>query len=330
MRIAFWIRNSRTISLPQSLLPTLTALAVAAGTGNFSYWAALLAVFGVICAHLGMNLADDWFDYQVRADQTRIKLASDGMRARIGKYPYLLDGSATPRQLLTASGVFLFIALCCGVAIAILRGMPVVWLALIGFVIGISYSGRPLRLGFNGLGEWVIFLMFGPLLMTGVYYAATGHFSSRIIWISTAVGLLVTNIVYTHSILDAGPDARMGKRTMAHQMGSSTGMLALSVVFNILPYLLVTAGVLLGALHPACLAVYAVLPLSVWLCLSIRNYVFDRTGFAEPRPWMGPMGDYSRYVEAGVDWFMIRWLTARNIVTFFCLLLIVASLVFRA
>lgn len=329
MRIAFWIKNARTIALPQSLLPTLTALAAAAGAGQFSYGAAALAVLGVICAHLGMNLADDWFDYRVRADLTRIKLASDGMRVRIGKYPYLLNGSATPGQLLTAAGVFLGIALCCGIAIAVLRGMTIVWMAVVGFVIGISYSGRPLRLGFNGLGEWVIFLMFGPLLMTGVYYAVTGMFSGKIIWISVAVGLLVANIVYTHSVLDAGPDSRMGKRTMAHLMGTPIGMLILSVIFNILPYVLIAVGVGFGELHPACLAVYGVLPLSIWLCMSMRDYLFDRPGRTEPRPWMGPMSNFPRFVEAGVDWFMIRWLVARNIVTFFCLLLIVASLVFR-
>ncbi|MDE7072964.1 MAG: prenyltransferase [Bacteroidales bacterium] len=329
MRIGFWIKNARTISLPQSLLPTLTALAAAAGDGEFSYLAAALAVFGVICAHLGMNLADDWFDYRVRADKTRIALASDGMRVRIGKYPYLLDGSATPGQLLAATAVFLLIALGCGVAIAFMRGITVVWMALIGFLLGISYSGKPLRLAFNGLGELVIFLMFGPLLMTGVYFAAIGTFSYKIVWLSVAVGLLVANIIYTHSVLDAGPDARMHKRTMAHLMGSGTGMWILSMLFNLLPYPLIAAGVLTGYLHPAYLVVFAVLPMSVWLCKSMRDYVRNRPCDTNPKLWMGPMSNFQRFVDAGVDWFMIRWLISRNIVTFFCLLIIIVSLVFR-
>ena len=40
------------------------------------------------------------------------------------------------------------------------------------------------------------------------------------------------------------------------------------------------------------------------------------------------MGDFDRFRKAGLDWFMIRWLTARNIVTFFCTILIIVNLIF--
>jgi hypothetical protein len=43
---------------------------------------------------------------------------------------------------------------------------------------------------------------------------------------------------------------------------------------------------------------------------------------------MGPMGDFERFRKAGLDWFMIRWLTARNIVMFFCMILIIVNLIF--
>ncbi|MDE5731803.1 MAG: hypothetical protein K2H95_02020, partial [Bacteroidales bacterium] len=60
----------------------------------------------------------------------------------------------------------------------------------------------------------------GPLMMTGIYYAVTGTLDWKILWLSAAVGLLVTNIVYSHSVLDSVPDRKMGKKTMAHLMGS--------------------------------------------------------------------------------------------------------------
>jgi 1,4-dihydroxy-2-naphthoate octaprenyltransferase len=39
------------------------------------------------------------------------------------------------------------------------------------------------------------------------------------------------------------------------------------------------------------------------------------------------MGDFERFRQAGLDWFMLRWLTARNIVTMFCFVIIVVNFI---
>jgi 1,4-dihydroxy-2-naphthoate octaprenyltransferase len=195
-------------------------------------------------------------------------------------------------------------------------------------VIGVSYSGWPLKLGFRGLGEMVIFIMFGPLMMTGVYYAITGTLDWKITWLSIAVGLLVTNIVYSHSVLDAIPDQKMGKKTMAHLMGSGKGQILLSALLNTVPYIMVVIAVVLGQLHPAFLAVLLVLPMSLWLVGSLNDHVTGKDVELEPKKWMGNMGDWEKYKQAGIAWFLLRWLNARNIVTRFCLILIVVNLIF--
>lgn len=326
--ISFWINNARPISLPQSLLPTLTAVALALGCGEFNWIAALASVVGVILLHLGLNLMDDWFDYKVGSAEARSKVANEGFRGRMTKYPYLTSGEATHRQLFKAVCVFLAGAVLMGCIVLAVRGVNVIWWIIAGAVIGVSYSGGPLKLGFRGLGELVIFLMFGPLLMTGVYYAITGVLDWKIVCLSVAVGLLVTNIVYSHSVLDAVPDQKMGKKTMAHLMGSGKGQIAFSAFLNTLPYIIVVTGVVLGKMHPAYLAVLFVLPVSLWLVGSLNDFVNNREVPIEPKKWMGPMGDWEKYKAAGLDWFLLRWLTARNIVMFFCTIIIVVNLIF--
>ena len=170
--------------------------------------------------------------------------------------------------------------------------------------------------------------MFGPLMMSGVYYAITGGLDWKITWLSIAVGLLVTNIVYSHSVLDSVPDAKMGKKTMAHLMKTPSGQIALSALMNLLPYLMVVTGAILGQLHPAYLAVLLVMPVSIWLVRSLNDFVNGREVKVEPKPWMGPMGDFKAYRKAGIDWFLLRWLTARNIVMMFCVILIVVNVIF--
>ncbi len=326
-KFKFWLNNARNISLPQSLLPAFTAVAVAAASASFGWVAAILCVIGVAFAHLGLNLADDYFDYQVGSGEARKKHASEGVRARMVKYPYLTDGSATVKELAAASCIFLLIAVACGVGVALLSGWKVLWFALAGAVVGYTYSGAPFRLGFRYLGELIIFLMFGPLLMTGIYFACTGALSYEIILISIAVGFLVTNIVYSHSIMDAEHDIKAGKRTMAHLMGSRRGQIVLSAFFNIAPSILMIAGVACGILHWGYLFTLVTLPMSIWLVGSLNDFVCGKDVELMPKRWMGPMGNWEAYQKAGMDWFLLRWLLARNIDTFFCLIIIIVNIV---
>ena len=327
-KFKFWFNNARPISLPQSLLPALTAVALSIGSDGFCIVAAIASVIGVIFLHLGLNLMDDWFDFKEGSAEARQKVATEGFRGRMIKYPYLTSGQATHDELLKAVAAMLLAAAVMGGIVMIFRGWNILWWVLAGLVIGVSYSGGPLKLGFRGLGELVIFLMFGPLLMTGVYYAITGSLDWKIVLISSAVGLLVTNIVYSHSVLDAIPDQKMGKKTMAHLMGSAKGQIFLSALLNTLPYLIIAAGVAFGQMHPAYLAVFLVLPVCLWLVRSLNDFVHGREVELEPKKWMGPMGDFERFRMAGLAWFMLRWLTARNIVMFFCMILIVVNLIF--
>ena len=326
-KIKFWYKNARPISLPQSLLPAMTAIALSYGGDEFSWIAAVASLVGVAMLHLAMNLLDDWFDYKEGSAEARQKVSNEGFRGRMVKYPYLTSGEATSGQLLGASAVFFGIALLMGVVVIAVRGWNILYWMAAAMIIGVSYSGGPLKLGFRGLGEAVIFIMFGPLMMSGIYYAVTGDFGWKILLLSTAVGLLVTNIVYSHSVLDSVPDMKMGKKTMAHLMGSEKGQIVFSAFLNVGPYLIVALGVALGILHWAYLAVLAVLPVSVWLVRSLDDFVMHREVPIEPKPWMGPMGDFDAYRKAGIDWFLLRWLTARNIVMMFCVVLIVVNFI---
>ncbi len=326
-KISFWFNNARTVALPQSLLPTFAAISISAISPAFSWLAAVICVLGVIFCHLGMNLADDWFDYKEDSAEVRKKHASEGIRARMVKYPYLTSGEATPRQLFIVSTIFLLIAALCGIIVAIIRGWDILWWVLAGFIVGMSYSGKPLKLGFRGLGELVIFTMFGPLLMTGIYYACTGSMSNELILMSVSIGLLVTNIIYSHSVMDAEHDIKFGKRTMAHVMGSKRGQLILSGIFNLLPYFVVIIGICIGWIHWAYIFCFITLPLSIWLVRSISDFIYERPVEIKTEPWMGPMGNFERYKAAKIDWFMLRWLTSRNIVSFFSFIVVIVSII---
>lgn len=325
--LKFWIKNARDIALPQSILPALLAVSMAAVHPDFSWWLALVALFGVVCAHLGFNLADDYFDYRHNDVEARKKVTAEGFRTHMEKCHYIESGEATPKELLMAMCAFLAVAGVAGGVVWWFRGWPVAVLTLAGLLLGISYSGKPLELGYHGLGELVIGVMFGPLLMIGMQFAACGVFDDKIVWVSAAVGLLVTNIVYSHAVLDLKADAQAGKMTFARLLRTRGAMLSFSGLFNLLPFAILIVGVAVGQLHWAYLSVLPLLPMGIYLIYSLAAHLNDKTIPFEPRWWMGPMGNFELYRRHNMDWFLIRWLVARNLVTFFCLVLAVVNVV---
>lgn len=310
--LRFWFINARPVSLPQSLMPAVLALLLARGEDGFSLLLGALAVAGGVLAHLGMNLFDDYFDYR--------KIRAAGGEFRATKCPYLRNGAATPDELLMAALGFGAAAVLLGAVIWLFRGAAVLWPAAIGLVLGLMYSGWPLRLSYRGFGELVIGLMFGPLLMWGVYVSAAGVMSPECVLLGLALGLLVTVVVYVHSMMDWSIDLSTDKHTLADLLHTREKQLVALAVMLGAPYLLVLLGVALGWLPFMWRLVALSLPLAVALYLSMRAYVANPAGAVVRRWWYGPMGGWDKWVAAGRDWFMLRWLLARNLLTAFAAL----------
>jgi 1,4-dihydroxy-2-naphthoate octaprenyltransferase len=361
-KLSFWIKNARSIALPQSVLPCLTAIILCIGQDGFLWWLSFPIFFGICAAHLGMNLADDYFDYK-HDSRTRADISSTSVRARMEKCHYLGEGKATISQLGWAVVGFLSFAALMGaiafVAQWLIHGwqaaMGIVLYAVLGLIVGINYSGKPLELGFHGFGELVIGLMFGPLCMLGIQAAMTGiMFSWPMFCMSVAIGSMVTNIVYVHSVMEVNADAELGKMTyarllqkiasyfkrsdlqqsdlQAQRSSSSTGAILMIIfigLFALVPFIMLALGITLGWWSPWYLLTLLTLPMSIFLIHSTRLFAYGLPRNDTPRWWMGPMGDWDNYVKAGMDWFLFRWLLARNICTFFCLIVIIVTLIVK-
>ena len=330
--VQYWFKNARYRSLAQSVMPAILAAVMASNNEGFVWWTALLAIVGVAMAHLAMNLADDWFDYRVDMLGDRDKVTRQGFRAMMVKYPYLSSGEQTLKSTALAIAAFLALALGCGLAIwwkmDFNWSIPLI-VAICGFL-GAFYSAPPLKLAYRGLGELVIGIIFGPLLMSGVYVASCGSLDWGIVLTGIPVGMLVTDILFTHSFIDLKGDEASNKMTFARLLGSTGACLTCSIILIFVPFLLVVLAVCTGYLHPAYLAVLVMLPRGVWLFRSLL--LFGKGELMEverPEWWLGSMPDWKGIRAAGIDWFMIRWLTARNLLSGFCFVFAAVAIILR-
>lgn len=323
------MQNARKASLAQSMLPAILAVVIAINEAEFNIFLAILAVLGVVSAHLGMNLADDFFDYKVNTVESRKELSRQGIRARIVKYPYLTSNESTLQDLKKAIVLFLlFAAIMGGIILTVRFNWLIVLIAFLTLFLGISYSGFPFKFSYIGLGELVIGIIFGPLLMMGVYIASANRLDSSVVLASIPVGLLVVNILFTHSFIDKKADESANKMTFARLLKTNKANLTASVLFNFIPYLIIVAGVVLKYLHPLYLLIFLVLPRSIWLIKSLFDFAkSENANVAKPPKYMGNMGNWEKFQIAGVDWFMARWLGARNILSLFCIVIILVNII---
>src|SRR5207247_6025294 len=112
--------------------------------------------------------------------------------------------------------------LCClaiMVVLFIARGAPIVAFALGGFVLSLAYTAPPLRLKKRGLGEPTVIAVWGPLMVGGTYYAATGTIPGAVLLASLPYALLCTTELMGKHIDKIPWDAPDGTRTLPVIMG---------------------------------------------------------------------------------------------------------------
>ena len=171
--VAKWLVITRaavfSMTVTSGLIGGLLAVGAARLTGAVSIdWGLLcLAIIGLVVAHAANNMINDYFDLEGGVD------TDDYVRALYAPHP-ILSGWVTKRQLGTAILIANLIDLAILLFLASARGPLVIAFALGGLFVSVFYVAPPIRLKHHGLGEPGVFLVWGPLMIGGTFFVATG------------------------------------------------------------------------------------------------------------------------------------------------------------
>jgi 1,4-dihydroxy-2-naphthoate octaprenyltransferase len=265
-----WIVVTRAAVLPMTLVAGLVAGLLAARAPGVDWRWLVLAVIGITLAHLANNLMNDLYDTTTGSDTANYP------RALYAPHP-ILAGLVTRRALIASVLLVNAADLVILVVLAWARGWPVVAFALAGFVLSAAYTAPPLRLKKRGLGEPVVLVVWGPLMVGGTYYAAVGSLSWQVLLASLPYALLCTSVLMGKHIDKIAYDEPLGIRTLPVLLGERRAR-ATTLVLMAGFYLLIVVCVLVGALPwPALLALGGLYRLvTVW------------SWFRQPRPQHPP------------------------------------------
>ncbi len=288
--LATLARATRAPSLFAGALPALVLTALVAAEGGDVHWDRFAQTFlGLIALQAGVNVVNDLFDDASGLD-------SDPSFAR-NAFPLgsrvIQTGVLTRRGMWTLAAACFGIGLACGLALDRHHaGHVVLGIGTLGFLLGFFYTAPPLRLAYRGLGEPVIFLLFGPLAGLGAYYVQTGAFALSALLLSCVVGLLDTAILFLHHFPQREADAKHGKQTPIVRLGADGAVRLVPWLLG-LPFALVIGSVAIGALPPAALAFLLAAPLALRAVRTALAYA------ADPRQMMRGFAETMRFALGG-------------------------------
>ncbi len=257
-----WIVLTRAAVLPMTLFAGLLAGLLAVREPGFSWLYFVLALLGILLAHVANNLMNDLFDTDVGQDTAAYP------RAQYAPHP-ILSGLAS-RRLLAGAAIGVNAAdLVIMLVLVAARGPWVLAFALGGFLLSAAYTAPPVRLKKRGLGELDVLTTWGPLMVGGTYFSATGHLPWQV-WVASLPYALLCTAVLMGKHTDKIPfDAPLGIRTVPVLLGRER---ALTVTRGLVLgfYVLLVGAVAVQALPWPALLGLAALPWarSVWGPLS--------------------------------------------------------------
>jgi 1,4-dihydroxy-2-naphthoate octaprenyltransferase len=283
-----WLAAARPRTLPAAIAPVLVGSAVAARERSFAAGPAALCLGFALLVQIGTNFANDYYDFLKGADTAE----------RVGPRRAVAAGLVTPNEMRWAMIATFLCAFLMGLALLPYGGWPLLVVGVTSIVCGVAYTGGPMPLGYVGLGDFFVFVFFGPVAVVSTTYVQSGRVGPLAWLASLPVGLLAANILVVNNYRDVETDAAAGKKTLVVRWGRvyarwqflTSLILALAV-----PVLLACAGLGWPLLLP--------LAIAPWGWMQIRKLAQAKS----PADLIALLGDtgkllflYSALLAAGI------------------------------
>ncbi len=230
--------------------------------GEFSFLYFSIGFVGISLTLVGVEVLNEHFDYKKGGD--RAFMVS---KPEVPKH-YLKIGVAT-------FALAFFIALYLTAA----RGWPIILFAFSGALAAIFYVAPPIQWSYRGLGEFMIFLSYGPLMTVGSYYLQAQRVDYAPLLASLVPGFLVLGLALVNEIPDYYGDRLVGKKNLVVRMGKKRTAMLYGVITS-LSFVMVILGVSLKKFPPLSLLILLTLP------LLYRSFSTAREHYDSPKSFL--------------------------------------------
>jgi 1,4-dihydroxy-2-naphthoate polyprenyltransferase len=235
----YW-RSVRPFAFTVSVMPPILGALLAvlhAPKLTFNWFHFLLTLLGCTISHAGSNTLSDYADYKKRVDR----------EGTYGSSGVLVEKLMSPKELLRWAVLLYTVAAAIG-AYLVWRapnGMSLLWLILLGGVLGVFYTIGPFQFKYFALGDPAVFLAFGSAMTLGCYMVHTGAFAWQPVLYALPIALLVDAVLHSNNLRDIKNDSIVHIKTIPILIGEPAAkMMYYALVFGayiLIPILILTA-----------------------------------------------------------------------------------------
>ncbi len=254
----------RPFAYTASVIPVLAGGAIAAVDHDFAWLPFLGALLGGMLLHSGTNIVNEIYDVRKGVDTITSPRSSHA----------LLKARLTERQAFVVAYAAFALAVGIGLYLITLRGPAIIALGLTGLLGGYFYTAPPFEYKYRAFGVPIVFVLMGPLMVVGTYFAVTGTWSATALAASVPVGLLVAAILDGNEWRDINEDSRAGISTLSARIGRDRAHY-FYVTLVLGAYIALGLTVAVGWLPPQSLLAIVSLP---FLAQVIRSAELGATG----------------------------------------------------
>ncbi len=214
----------------------------------------------IILIQIGANLVNDYYDY-LRGVDTSNTFGPGGL---------IQQGLVRPTRVLALGLLSLALGAVIGCIVAAAGGPFVYLLGVVGLLCAYFYSATARSLSSLALGEFVGFLLFGPLITIGAYLvmAQTGVIASTTFTYGIPLGLFAAATIHANNMRDIEGDAHAKRRTLASILGLRWSRWLYCALLLVAYLLVIVAAVPHGAPHFVLLTLWT-LPILVVAVTSV-------------------------------------------------------------
>ena len=208
LRRQLWMAALKPPIYSVAIMPIWVGSAIAyAQVGAMDVEILLVFLGAAVCLLAWVNLSNDVFDAQTGVDKNKLHS--------------LVNLTGKPAQVFWVGNAFLALGLAGILWLSWRQGDPtVLLLVLLACGLGYAYQGPPLRLGYQGLGEILCFLSFGPLAVLAAHYSQSRTWSLPALAASVVVGMATSLILFCSHFHQVEDDRAAGKRSPVVRLGT--------------------------------------------------------------------------------------------------------------
>lgn len=221
----------------------------------------VLSIVGAVIFQATGNLISDYFDYKWEVDR----------EDTYGSSRLLVEKVFRPETILYYGLSFLLVGISLGLFLLSRTGMPLLYIGIAGVIAAVFYY----QFKYRALGDVLIFIVYGPLIALGTFYAMTSSLDWKIIAISLPLSCITVDILHANNTRDIAHDRRANIKTLAMLIGVKGSILEYKALIYA-AYLLLLALVGAGILHWITLGVLITLPIAIGNCRIMERASIDQ------------------------------------------------------